>query len=75
MSGYYEFTAAVLNAGGKHTGLEVVKNGQWVTKIQSGDSNYYTMGTNAVVLQLVIGKKNALLEIVRKYQLATYIFF
>lgn len=55
VTGVYEFTTAVLNAGGKHTGLEIVKNGQSMTKVESGDSNYYTMGTNAVALQLDIG--------------------
>ena len=54
--GVYEFTTAVLNAAGKTTGLELVKNGRSMTKVQSGDSSYNTMGTNAVALKLTIGK-------------------
>ncbi|WAR25205.1 C1QL4-like protein, partial [Mya arenaria] len=54
-AGLYEFTAVVLNRGGVSTGLSLVLNGEAVTKVQSGDSSYYTMGTNAVALKLVAG--------------------
>lgn len=54
--GLYEFTTAILVPGGKHTGMEIVKNGMSVAKTQSGDSSYYTMGTNVVALDLKAGK-------------------
>lgn len=55
VDGLYEFTTAILVPGGKHTGMEIVKNGMSVAKTQAGDSNYYTMGTNVVALDLKAG--------------------
>lgn len=56
VDGAYEFTTAVLNRGGVSTGLEIVKNGVSCTKVRSGDDSFYTMGTNAVALDLHSGK-------------------
>ncbi|XP_053377484.1 complement C1q tumor necrosis factor-related protein 4-like isoform X2 [Mercenaria mercenaria] len=55
VDGPYEFTFATLVPGGKHTGMEIVKNGESVAKTESGDSSYYTMGTNVVALDLKAG--------------------
>ncbi|KAL4226398.1 hypothetical protein ACF0H5_014381 [Mactra antiquata] len=55
IDGVYEFTTAVLNRPGISTGLEIVKNGISCTKVKSGDDSYYTMGTNAVALDLQAG--------------------
>lgn len=53
--GVYEFTVAVLNRAGVQTGLELVRNGESITKVQSSDNGFYTMGTNAASLWLKAG--------------------
>ena len=49
----YEFTVAMLMGPGYWSGIEVVKNGNRIAEIRSGDSGHWSMSATVVTAKVV----------------------
>ena len=51
-NGTYEFSVALLMGPGYWAGLEIVRNGNPIAKVRSGDSQHYSMSATAVTAEV-----------------------